>query len=332
MATVAPRSGKLPQGGDSEAHAASQVFARTCPCEPGLASMSNKFNEPWSLQEKIELLVSILHVQHQYLQRDFVAFLAQTVRQNPAFSWNEVPLPSGRSVHSCQAICEALQATPPPRLQQPFGSRAFAAGFDGEQPTWMQPQHPRAIQPRPSRSTDSPNPASTNGESLTIMRTTGPELTGEKRRKKRGRPTKEEAEERDRQLAAEGKVYEPKKRAAKKFRASTGTPGPASEVALSPVAQQTTPLPRGPEPTEESSSSGKRRSRRQASFARGEPASPTRRVTDPSEPTGAESPSDRLFARFGERERERERLPPHHPAAIWPGQAPAPEEAGPSTG
>ncbi|RMZ92338.1 hypothetical protein DV736_g423, partial [Chaetothyriales sp. CBS 134916] len=295
-------------------HVASQTSARTSPREPGPASMSNKFNEPWSLQEKIELLVNILQVQHQHLHRDFVGFLAQTVRQNPGFSWNEVPLPSGRSVHSCQAICDAVHATP--RLQQAFGPSP-----------WIQ-QHPRAIQPRPSRSTDSPNPASTNGESLTIMRTTGSDLTGERRRKKRGRPTKEEAEERDRQLAAEGKVYEPKKRPAKKFRASTGTPGPASETALSPMAQQTTPLPRTSEATEESSSSSKRRSKRQASFARGEPVSPTRRAPGPSEPTGAESPSDRLFARFG----ERERLPPHLPAAILPGQPPAPEEAGPSTG
>ena len=60
---------------------------------------------------------------------------------------------------------------------------------------------PRAIQPRPSRSTDSPNPASTNGELISSTRTVGPDLGGE-RRKKRGRPTKEEAEERDRVLAA----------------------------------------------------------------------------------------------------------------------------------
>ncbi|RMZ85197.1 hypothetical protein DV738_g425, partial [Chaetothyriales sp. CBS 135597] len=275
--------------------------------------MSNKFSEPWSLQEKIELLINILQVQHQHLHRDFVGFLAQSVRQNQLLPWNEVPLPSGRSLLSCQAICDALNATS--RLQQPFGP--------------ANPPQPGAAYPRPSRSTDSPNPVSTNGESLTIMRTTGPEMTGEKRRKKRGRPTKEEAEERDRQLAAEGKVYEPKKRPTKKFRASTGTPGPASEAALSPVARQTTPVPRAPPAaTEESSSSGKRRSKRHTSFARGHPVSPTRRGPDPSDSTGAESPSDRLFAHFG----ERDRLPPHGHAANSPGHPSAPEEAGPSAG
>ncbi|RMD41823.1 hypothetical protein DV735_g3323, partial [Chaetothyriales sp. CBS 134920] len=287
--------------------------------------MSNKFSEPWSLQEKIELLINILQVQHQHLHRDFVGFLAQSVRQNQLLPWNEVPLPSGRSILSCQAICDALNATP--RLQQPFGP-VNPPQPGPAYPAWIHQQHPRAIQPRPSRSTDSPNPVSTNGESLTIMRTTGPEMAGEKRRKKRGRPTKEEAEERDRQLAAEGKVYEPKKRPTKKFRASTGTPGPGSEAALSPIARQITPVPRAPATTEESSSSGKRRSKRQASFARGQPLSPTRRAPDPSDSAGAESPSDRLFARFG----ERDRLPLHGHAANSPGHPSAPEETGPSAG
>ena len=141
------------------------------------------------------------------------------------------------------------------------------------------------------------------------MRTTGPELSGEKQRKKRGRPTKEEAEERDRQLAAEGKIYEPKKRPTKKFRASTGAPIPISDTGfpLSPTAQ-TTPLPQTAEAKEESSS-GKRRSKRQASLTQGEPSSPTTRMGDAKDEKPAESPSDRLLARFG----DRARVPEHQP-------------------
>ena len=166
-------------------------------------------------------------------------------------------------------------------------------------------QHmPRAIIPRPPRSTDSPAPASTNGEGLTIVRTVGPEF-GVEKRKKRGRPTKEEAEERDRLLAAEGKVYEPKKRPSKKFRASTGTPIPVGgEPSNASPSSQT---PAKTIDSREDSSSGKRRLRRQASglsiYPPGsqQPASPIRRIgEDPAERT-AESPSDRLLARISER-------------------------------
>ena len=170
----------------------------------------------------------------------------------------------------------------------------------------LQPQPaPRPIQPRPSRSTDSPNPASTNGETLTIVRTVGPDTGGE-RRKKRGRPTKEEVEERTALLAAEGKTYEPKKRPSKKFRASTGTPIPVSELTpTSPTVQ--TPLPQTVE-AKEDSSSGKRRSKRQSSLqglqTQEGPSSPTTRTGDDKP---AESPSDRLLARWNTNERDTDR-------------------------
>lgn len=183
-------------------------------------------------------------------------------------------------------ISQLAQSFPPTIPQhRPYGDQQL-----------MQTQPaPRPIQPRPSRSTDSPNPASTNGETMTLLRTAGPEM-GSDRRKKRGRPTKEEVEERTAILAAEGKVYEPKKRPSKKFRASTGTPIPMSErVASSPLLQ--TPLPQTVE-TKEDSSSGKRRSKRRPSLmglqTQPEQPSPTAR---PMEEKAAESPSDRLLAR-----------------------------------
>jgi len=165
-----------------------------------------------------------------------------------------------------------------------------------------QPMH-RSIQPRPPRSTDSPIPPSTNGEGLTIVRTPMPESAQGTVRRKRGRPSKEEVEERDRALAAEGKVYEPKKRASKKSRVSTST-GDAAEGSAAPSSRAATPVRQLVEPKEESSSR-KRRSKRQP-----DEEDPDRRsnlltlntetkAEAPSERT-VQSPSDRLLHRHTE--------------------------------
>jgi hypothetical protein len=161
----------------------------------------------------------------------------------------------------------------------------------------------RRIQPRPPRSTDSPNPPTTNGEQFRILRPFAPpEPLGEKRRK-RGRPTKEEAEERDRRLAETGQTYEPKKRPAKKPRPSeTPTSFPEGAVATSPV--MSTPLQhRDIEPKQETSS-GKRRPRKPreedeaaAVAHHAVPRSPLDDSGDGRSTDAAQSPSDRLLAR-----------------------------------
>jgi hypothetical protein len=227
---------------------------------------------------------------------------------------------TGRSLRDCQlAFDNLLQQRSQPQSFPPLAPQ-FSSSFPpaipphrlyAEQPH-LQPQPaPRPIQPRPSRSTDSPNPASTNGEApLTIVRTIGPELSGE-RRKKRGRPTKEEVEERTALLAAEGKVYAPKKRP--KFRASTGTPIPMSERTPTSPSMQT-PLAQTVE-VKEDSSSGKRRSKRRSSLiglqTQPEPNTPTTRTGDEK---AAESPSDRLLARGYPHERVLDR-----PMGVPPG-------------
>ena len=81
---------------------------------------------------------------------------------------------------------------------------------------------------------------------------------------KREQSIKEESKGRAALLAAEGKMYEDKKRPSKKFRASTGTPIPVPEPkSTSPTAQ--TPLPQTDE-SEEDSSSAKRRIKRESSL------------------------------------------------------------------
>jgi hypothetical protein len=156
----------------------------------------------------------------------------------------------------------------------------------------------RPLQPRPPRSTDSPVPATTNGEGFRILRpfaTSG--LEGERRRK-RGRPTKEEAEERDRRLAESGQTYEPKKRPAKKARPSE-VPSLLAESPLSTSPTMSTPFVQHQE-AQEPTSSGKRRVRRQRE---GEEAQQPR-TRSPQDSSGdgqstdpAQSPSDRLLAR-----------------------------------
>ena len=158
----------------------------------------------------------------------------------------------------------------------------------------------RPIQPRPPRSTDSPIPPTTNGEAFRILRPFAPpDPPGGDRRRKRGRPTKEEAEERDRRLAETGQTYEPKKRPSKKSRPSE-TPGPLSEALMTVSPVMSTPSQQHIELKEETSS-GKRRARRQReeedASLQAIPRSPPEDSGDGRSTDAAQSPSDRLLAR-----------------------------------
>lgn len=156
------------------------------------------------------------------------------------------------------------------------------------------PQRP--IQPRPPRTSNSPLPPSTNGEAFTILRPFAPDQALERRRK-RGRPTKEEAEERDRMLAASGQTYERKKRPIKKARPSE-TPGSLSEFAATTSPQPHTPFLQLE--TGQDASSGRRSMRPQDDDDSSLPAQPR----SPPDDSGNErsldvvpSPSDRLLLR-----------------------------------
>jgi len=222
----------------------------------------------------------------------------------------------GRTLHACQIAFEEMrrQHSQQPGPARPSASttyvniapavpavapgRSFSAQLDVDFPR-------RPLQPRPTlRTTESPNPPVSNGESPIYTRITGVDSAPENP-KKRGRPSKEAAAERDRKLALEGKVYQPKKRPAKRMRPSL--PADMSsfkdEESSTPLLQ--TPIAHAPESIEQTSS-GKRRSRRQT-----RDESPTTRPFDftgtplrereeepepEPEPQMAESPSDRLLA------------------------------------
>lgn len=127
-------------------------------------------------------------------------------------------------------------------------------------------QRMQHIQPRPvMRSTESPHPMVTNGESPIVMRGQLLEpIPGSAGSRKRGRPSKEEVAERTARYAAEGKVYQPKKRPSKKPRPSGGTE--FAEISELKDEEPSTPLLQTPvAPTHDMTdrtSSGRRRQRR----------------------------------------------------------------------
>ncbi|KPI43224.1 uncharacterized protein AB675_7129 [Cyphellophora attinorum] len=271
--------------------------------------MSNKFNEPWTHNEKIQLLLNILQGQHP----DVVGYLVHHIQERGLPQWQDIALPAGRSLHASQVMFQSLvdqQHRAPqsfsfaPSSASPFSHTSYQQSRNFTEPVpHIQAPIPRVLKPRPARSDDSPAPGSTNGETpLTIVQTAPSELSLD-RPKKRGRPTKEEAEERDRLLAAEGKVYEPKKRPSKKTRTSTGAPVPAEEATTASASSDVTQTPLQRIDFREDSSSGKRRSRRQESQLASKPALPvgvaTPQQTNYDNPLP--SPSDRFMARPGER-------------------------------
>jgi len=216
----------------------------------------------------------------------------------------------GRSIHACQQFYDDMvRALRQPRSFSAIGPTSYAQPpLLGPQPLSTRavseheynPPTQRALQPRPPRTTDSPLPT-TNGEAFTILRPFAPEL-GVDRRRKRGRPTKEEAEERDRRLAATGQTYEPKKRPAKKPRPSD-TPHSLTEVFSTRSPGAETPSVTRTDPQEETSS-GKRRRRYQNfedSSQGPQPKSPLEDSGNERSIDAAQSPSDRLLLRSNER-------------------------------
>ncbi|KIV95652.1 hypothetical protein PV10_03278 [Exophiala mesophila] len=265
--------------------------------------MSNLLQQSWTESEKITLLINIL----QGAVRDVPAYLLQGIVQNGLQPrWEDIALPEGRSLNACRHTYEDLKLAMQPTgsLHSPRHFAPFHHMRMGANPTPTRaasdhdiraaPQ--RAIQPRPPRTSNSPRPPATNGESFTIISAYTPDQMPERRRK-RGRPTKEEAEERDRRLAASGQTYERKKRPAKKARPSE-TPGSLSEFAATTSPQPHTPflqLETGHEV-----SSGRRSMRPQDDDESSLPAQPR----SPPDDSGNErsldvvpSPSDRLLLR-----------------------------------
>lgn len=231
----------------------------------------------------------------------------------------------GRTLHACQIAFEEMRKNMPNQpghVQHPSGTSyvniapALAPGRSvSESEPLIATRRP--IQPRPPqiRATESPNPPVTNGDSPVYTRAGLLDPAPEPSRK-RGRPTKAEAAERDRAYAEKGQTYMPKKRSIKRMRPSMGPEALSvkDEDTLTPSRQ--TPQPHASTPVEETSS-GKRRTRRQprelspiqiptasigTDVSRSGSEQRQGHDTEPEmEANVAESPSDRLLA--GNRDR-----------------------------
>lgn len=191
------------------------------------------------------------------------------------------PFPATQHVHIAPAPASAG-----------LTSRSFSANETSYAP-------PRYIAPRPSlRDTESPNPGVTNGESPEYNRITlgAPNPTPPV---KRGRPTKQQVEEREKKLALEGKVYVPKKRPAKRLRTSLALESGVAKEEESARPLLDTPNARAPELPEDTSSGRRRRrhTRDQSPLAGYGGSEEAERQETEAEPESnvAQSPSDRLL-------------------------------------
>ncbi|KAL2444557.1 hypothetical protein ABEF95_017054 [Exophiala dermatitidis] len=291
--------------------------------------MSNLLDTTWTVSEKIVLLTNVI----QDAGHDVPSLLLQSISErNIQPRWADIPLPAGRSLNACRRVYDEMVRGPP---QQP---RSFpAVGPPGYPPQHLGPgpgqlrsasghelqplSTHRSIQPRPPLATGSPLPSVTNGE-FAILRPF-PSDPGVERRRKRGRPTKEEVEERGRRLAMTGQTYEPKKRAPKKLRLS-GTPGSTAEVRPGSSPGLHAPREHPPERNEEASSvtRGPRQQTEEDDLSQqAVPQSPLDDSGNEKSAGAAESPSDRLLlrSRSGERAQGAVAAPQTKPEAQSPG-------------
>lgn len=230
----------------------------------------------------------------------------------------------GRTLHACQIAFEEMrkglsQHSGPVRPYHPTTSYVNIAPAVASRP--LSEPDPllaarRPLQPRPPqiRTTESPNPPVTNGGSPVYSRSSLLDPVPEPTRK-RGRPTKAEAAERDKAYAERGQTYQPKRRSIKRMRPSIGPEAPELKD-----EEVTTPLPQTPNtriltPVGETSS-GKRKSRRQPNVSPIQipsgSAEPPRQESEQGqqqeqgqehepEANVARSPSDRLLASHRDR-------------------------------
>lgn len=172
-------------------------------------------------------------------------------------------------MHACQIAFENLRKhhirQPNPPRPQPLTTYQNIAPAPSTLGRSFSEQNPIALNRQTMLQTwhgprTTASPPVTNGESPTLTRNLGPlESAASDQQRKRGRPSKAEVAERDRQYAAEGKVYVPKRRH-KKPRTSLALEGAdqLEEESTTPLLQ--TPNSHAAEPIQETSS-GRRRKR-----------------------------------------------------------------------
>lgn len=204
--------------------------------------MSGPPERPWTEEEKYALFTEILkkaEVPSAYLYniiRDF--------RISPR--WGDIPLPSGRSLNSCQVAFENMrqQSVAP---GQPLPPPWFPAGPPPEPPISRKrplppdrPPLPRAIQPKTGQfggEARSPSHIPPSLEGLAPRQGEPP--------RKRGRPSKAETERRKQAAEARGESYPPQRRPlAAKPKSPLMRPGRIGAAGTATVGERPQILPR----------------------------------------------------------------------------------------
>ncbi|KAL4883075.1 hypothetical protein BJY04DRAFT_32673 [Aspergillus karnatakaensis] len=197
--------------------------------------MSNPRERPWTEDEKYALLTEILKKAGVHSR-----MLVKMIKDmNIAPSWADIPLPSGRSLNSCQSafqdMCHELPpppvnhavGPPPPRHHVPVqqmphpdqGGGRKRPFYSSDKP-YLAPR-PALIQPRPATST-APYSNESGAPAILSPGTGAVTARGEPARK-RGRPSKAEAERRKAEAEARGETYPPLRRTGKVKVSSTPT-------------------------------------------------------------------------------------------------------------
>ncbi|KAL4787804.1 hypothetical protein BJX76DRAFT_266573 [Aspergillus varians] len=185
--------------------------------------MSNSRENPWTEDEKYALLTEIMK-KAGVSSRTLVKMIKD---MNILPSWADIPLPTGRSLNSCQSafqdMCHELPSQvnpvlgplPPPRHTAP--ARPMQP-LDPSSNMRKRPLYstdkpiiaPRAIQPRPP--TGPASYSSESGASTVLSPGTGSVATPGEPPRKRGRPSKAESERRKAAAEARGETYPPLRR------------------------------------------------------------------------------------------------------------------------
>ncbi|PSN60311.1 hypothetical protein BS50DRAFT_215225 [Corynespora cassiicola Philippines] len=224
---------------------------------------------PWAEHEKVYLLAEILRVGR--IPPPVLYGLIRDYSISP--QWTEIALPQGRSLRSCQMAYNEIAATygdyrTRPQLPNPNPNPIMYSGSDIPKKRALQPEAAppiggRLLQPRP--------PHSFPGEFVQGPAYNMPPVGEPANKKKRGRPTKAEAQIRAEQAAARGEVYPPPRKARTSVTATDSLPQqpearphaetPPGSVPPAPAGAMTPQQQPQPEQGLESSSGKKKRNK-----------------------------------------------------------------------
>ena len=203
---------------------------------------------PWAEHEKVYLLAEILKA-HPIPSHVLFGVIRD---YNVQPRWSEMPLPQGRSLRSCQVAFDGLAAAnagsdyrrpllpiagaQPIMYSGPDATRKRALPHDATTPMG------RLIQPRPPQTYPGDYAQAAGPTYSSAMTPTGDPAN----KKKRGRPTKAEAQQRAQEAAARGEVYPPPRRARPSI---TALPESSSAATDPRMSEQRTP-PTQPAPAQ----------------------------------------------------------------------------------